>query len=284
MRQILNVWAQCSSCYFILLLSKTFLLDTLVSGSTLYFLIGLADRASASNFFTYLGILFTFAMLMNQQMAVFASFASQSQLQVCGAVTLFFFILFGGYIIPIGTLPFYFYWIYWINPFTWAYNAMILNEVYSGRWDRPDLILRANGFLRPDGTPFSDEWVHWSFIYMILYFLVCCFLTALGLTYVRNTGEVISQKKKEVQIEDEENGDALQMRIGLPFKPLTLSFRNLGYEVTHSITKEKLMLLENVNGIFRPSRMCALMGSSGAGCVTEALAIAWINSLRLLTL
>ena len=54
-------------------------------------------------------------------------------------------------------------------------------------------------------------------------------------------------------------------RIEIPFKPVDLCFRDIGYEVTASTTKDTLKLLKSISGVFRCGRMCALMGSSGAG-------------------
>jgi hypothetical protein len=248
---------------------QTLLLDTLVSGSVLYFMIGLADRESPSNFFTFLLILFLFSMVMNQQLAVFASFASEARLQVYGACTLFVAILFSGFILPPSTIPNYFVYFYWWNPFAWAYRALILNEVYSGRWPDPEAILAETGFFKHDGSLYEEKWIWWGILYMFFYFLFCCILTALGLTYTRNTGEGVSPPTTHHHKDDtEENETATERRIEIPFKPLTLSFQDLCYEVTASTSNEKLMLLTKVNGIFRPGRMCALMGSSGAGYVT----------------
>lgn len=232
-------------------------------------MIGLADRESPSNFFTFLLILFLFSMVMNQQLAVFASFASEARLQVYGACTLFVAILFSGFILPPCTIPNYFFYFYWWNPFAWAYRALILNEVYSGRWPDPEAILAENGFFKHDGSLYEEEWIWWGILYMFFYFLFCCILTALGLTYTRNTGECVSPPTTHHHKDDtEENETATERRIEIPFKPLTLSFQDLCYEVTASTSNEKLMLLKKVNGIFRPGRMCALMGSSGAGYVT----------------
>jgi len=56
--------------------------------------------------------------------------------------------------------------------------------------------------------------------------------------------------------------------LDLPFTKVDLSFHDICYEVTASQTNEKLKLLKNINGVFRAGRMCALMGSSGAGKTT----------------
>ena len=49
----------------------------------------------------------------------------------------------------------------------------------------------------------------------------------------------------------------------VPFIPVDLSFEDLCYEVTASTSKDKLRLLNEVSGVFKAGRMCALMGSSG---------------------
>ena len=121
---LIDWWFLCIST----ILLKTLLLDTIVSGSILYWMIGLGQRASASNFFVYLSILFVFASLMNQQMAMFASFATEAKLQVYSAITLFFAILFSGFIVPVDTIPSFFLFLYWLNPFAWAYNAALARK------------------------------------------------------------------------------------------------------------------------------------------------------------
>ena len=236
-------------------------------------MIGLGGRDDFGNFCVYASILFCFAMLMNQQMAVFASFCSESTLQVFSACILFFCILFSGFIIPLNTIPPYYEWIFWWNPFAWAYNAMVMNEVYSGRWENPELLLITNGFTYSNGEVFTEQWIVWSICYMVLYFLVCCILTAMGLTYGGHSSGVARPAKKteldsKEDDEDEQEAEDTPPRIRIPFTPCTLSFQNLCYEVKASTSKERLMLLKNVNGIFRPGRMCALMGTSGAGKTT----------------
>jgi ABC-type multidrug transport system ATPase subunit len=250
---------------------QTLLMDTIVSGTVLYFMIGLADRESASNFFTFLLILFLFSLVMNQQLAVFASFASEARLQVYAACTLFVAILFSGFILPPSTIPNYLVWFYWWNPFAWAYRAFILNEAYSGRWPDPEALLAASGFVRHDGSSFGEKWIWWGVLYMFVYFLICCVFTALGLTYSWNTGDHVAPQETHQHKKTEKNEAETERRIEIPFKPLTLSFQDLCYEVSASTSNEKLLLLNNANGIFRPGRMCALMGSSGAGCVSVAV-------------
>lgn len=228
-------------------------------------MIGLGNRESVTNFLIYLSILFIFASLMNQQMAMFASFATEAKLQVYSAITLFFFILFSGFIVPIDTIPPYYMIFYVLNPFAWAYNALMINEVYSGREENPKAILIANGIVKPNGEVFDESWIKWSIFYMLFYWFLCTIGTALGLTYWRASSQAPSTAPKTLEEIQSEAEETTEGRIEISFIPVTLSFQDICYEVTASTTKEKLMLLKNINGIFRPGRMCALMGTSGAG-------------------
>jgi hypothetical protein len=47
----------------------------------------------------------------------------------------------------------------------------------------------------------------------------------------------------------------------IPFKPVTLSFEDVSYNVTASKGGTTLRILNHVDGIFAPGKMCALIGS-----------------------
>jgi hypothetical protein len=106
--------------------------DVLIFG-TLMYIIGFANRDDAANFFIYISLLLCFAFCMQQQLSVFASFASQSALQVYSAIILLLFILFGGYIISPGTIPgtlFFRYYYYYAWPFSIRIVAPSTLNVY----------------------------------------------------------------------------------------------------------------------------------------------------------
>lgn len=238
-------------------------MDTVLFATILYFMIGLGGRESASNFFIYLALLFVFAVLMIQQLAVFASFASSGTLSAYCACVVLLLVLFGGFIIPPATIPGYFKWLYWWNPFAWVYRALVVNEFRSERWTNPDQILANAGFIGPDGFPFSEKWIAWAFVYMVPYCLLCCSLTALGLTFLRNEGGASPAEPELAQLEEDEVTQ--QLSVEIPFHSVTLSFKNISYDVEASTSNQMLTLLDNISGIFRPGRMCCLMGTSGAG-------------------
>ena len=85
--------------------------DTITFGTLLYYVIGLGGRTDAVNFFIYLSILITFAVLMNAQMALFASFADANTVQVLGACTLLAMMLFCGFIMVPNDIPDYYSWL-----------------------------------------------------------------------------------------------------------------------------------------------------------------------------
>lgn len=218
-------------------------------------MIGLAGRVDATNFFTYLAILIAFAILMNAQLALFASFGTSSQAQVYSSCTLLAMMLFGGFIISPNAIPKYYSWVYWWNPFAWAYRALCVNEFTSSRWENPEQILADSGFVDLKGNVYGKVWVGYSFAYMIPYWLLCCVLSAISLTFVRQTKSVAPDRARKV------DNSLVAERVSIPFKPVTLSFHEICYEVTASTTKEQLLLLKSVSGIFRPGQMCALMVS-----------------------
>lgn len=79
-----------------------------------------------------------FAVLMIQQLAVFASFSKASMLNAYSACVILLLILFSGFIVSPGSIPSYLYFFYWWNPFAWTYRALVVSEFRSDRWLNPD--------------------------------------------------------------------------------------------------------------------------------------------------
>mmetsp|Transcript_4399 Transcript_4399/g.11080 ORF Transcript_4399/g.11080 Transcript_4399/m.11080 type:complete len:1493 (+) Transcript_4399:44-4522(+) len=239
--------------------------DVCMFGTLLYYIVGLAGRDDAGNFFIFLATLICFAFTMQQQLAVFASFSTTSGLQVLSAITLLYFILFGGFIVAPDTIPDFYLWAYWINPYAWANRALVINEFSSDRWEDPDEILIRLGYTLPrSNEAYSTEWIGWSFLFMGLYYILCTILCAVGLTL---SGEKVVSKTLQFDDKPATEGSG-QQEFHVPFVPVTLSFHDISYEVTASTGSDKLRLLNNVNGLFKPGRMTALMGTSGAGKTT----------------
>jgi hypothetical protein len=114
---------------------------------------------------------------------------------------------------------------------------------------------------------------------MLLYFLLCCVLTALGLTYLRPAdtggGKPEAGSPSSLSPGDDDNykstGDDTAVKdskaVQIPFTPVDLSFHDISYEVPASTSNETLRLLKGVNGIFRAGRYVALFILFYAGMV-----------------
>lgn len=240
--------------------------DVLVFGSILYFMTGL--NLTVESYLTFIAILICFSILINQIMAVFAaSLPTKSSVQAMCSILLLFCILFGGFIVPPNVIPVWWVWMYWWNPFAWAYRALVVLEFQSDSWSDGNTILITNGFVAPDGQAFQMEWVWYYFAYMAGHYLICVFMTAWCLGKFKGSGGNSSSDAEELVSETDANGKSEEEQ-DISFLPANLTFEDISYEVPASKGSEKLRLLNNINGVFQAGRMCALMGSSGAGKTT----------------
>ena len=256
--------------------------DVMIFGTIIYWMVGLVS--TASNYFRFIAILFVFSIGMNQMLAVFASFArTKSEVQGYSAVILLFLVLFCGFIVTPDVIPNYYGWIYWWNPFAWSYRALLVNEFQSTEYDylylgsgirAGDIALAASGFTTRDGEAFQEEWVAYNFAYLMSHTFLCLILSGFTLQHIRVSpagaarsslvsNEVVDSNKDEIAFD-------------IPFVPVNLTFKDICYDVKASTGGDTLRLLTNVSGVFAAGRMCALMGSSGAGAVH---CVPHINSL-----
>ncbi|TYH15189.1 hypothetical protein ES288_A05G022900v1 [Gossypium darwinii] len=92
----------------------------------------------------------------------------------------------------------------------------------------------------------------------------------------RRKGENVTELRHYLQYSSSVNGKYFKHRgMVLPFQPLSMSFSNINYFVEipvelkqQGITEDRLQLLVDVTGAFRPSVLTALVGVSGAGKTT----------------
>ena len=180
---------------FFFTLWQTFI-DIMIFGSIIYWMVGMAP--SGQLFFIYIAILFIFSLVMNQTLSIFAAISkTKTGVQGAGSCVLLMLILTSGFIVTPDQIPIYYRWIYWWNPLAWAYRALLVNEfTYSG-YNRiipetgrsvGDTILLTTGFVDGDGNPFGQDWIGYSFAYMVPYWTVCTIITGLLLKYIRVDG------------------------------------------------------------------------------------------------
>ncbi|XP_065851098.1 ABC transporter G family member 32 isoform X2 [Euphorbia lathyris] len=207
----------------------------------------------------------------------------------------------GGYIISREYIPRWWIWGFWVSPLMYAQNAASVNEFLGHSWNKRvgndssfsigEAVLRARSL-------FPESYWYWIglgalFGYTVLFnILFAVFLANLN-PWERKQAVVSKEELQEreqrrkaetVIIELREylkhsgslNGKYFKQKgMVLPFQPLSMSFSNINYFVDvpvelkqQGVVEDKLQLLVNVTGAFRPSVLTALVGVSGAGKTT----------------
>ncbi|GAB2261691.1 hypothetical protein Droror1_Dr00002688 [Drosera rotundifolia] len=208
----------------------------------------------------------------------------------------------GGFILSRDSIPKWWIWGYWISPLMYAQNAASVNEFLGHSWDMPAgnfTSLSLGKALLKARSLFPESYWYWIGVgallgYTVLFnVLFTVFLSHLNPLVVHQA--IISKEKrhdrdKKGELENGiielreflENsfsftGKDSKMKKGmvLPFIPLSLSFSNVNYYVEvpvelkqQGVMMDKLQLLVNVTGAFRPGILTALVGESGAGKTT----------------
>ncbi|KAH7856193.1 hypothetical protein Vadar_033779 [Vaccinium darrowii] len=261
-----------------------------------YYTIGFAP--AASRFFRQFIALFG---IHQMALSLFRFIAAVGRTQVVastlGTFTLLMVFVLGGFIIAKNDIRPFMIWGYWISPMMYGQNAIVMNEFLDKRWSAPNtdpridaptvgkVLLKSRGF-------FTDDYMFWVCVGALLAFsLLFNILFIAALTYLNPLGD----SKAIVLDEDDENknkksseGTAMAVRnasivsadddaptkrgMVLPFHPLSLAFIHINYYVdmptemkTQGVEEDRLQLLRDVSGAFRPGILTALVGVSGAG-------------------
>ncbi|KAF2304583.1 hypothetical protein GH714_034054 [Hevea brasiliensis] len=207
----------------------------------------------------------------------------------------------GGYIISREYIPSWWIWGFWVSPLMYAQNAASVNEFLGHSWDKRagnDTNLSLGEALLRARSLFPESYWYWIGVgalvgYTILLNILFTFFLAhlnpwgrqqavvskeeLQEKEKRRKGEnVVIELREYLQHSDSLNGKYFKQRgMVLPFQPLSMSFSNVNYFVDvpvelkqQGIVEDRLQLLVNVTGAFRPGVLTALVGVSGAGKTT----------------
>ncbi|XP_024517239.1 ABC transporter G family member 34 [Selaginella moellendorffii] len=199
----------------------------------------------------------------------------------------------GGFILSRENIPNWLTWGYWSTPLSYAQNALSANEFLAHRWQRPSNSSDTVGvaFLKSRGL-FPNEYWYWIGVGALLGFgAVYNFLYIVALSYLdpfQNSRGAISEEKtkdKDISVSEAsktwDSVEGIEMALAtktgmvLPFPPLSISFSHVNYYVDmplemkkQGVSDDKLQLLQDITGAFRPGVLTALVGVSGAGKTT----------------
>ncbi|KAG0465359.1 hypothetical protein HPP92_019523 [Vanilla planifolia] len=184
-----------------------------------------------------------------------------------GSFAMLVVMILGGFIISRDSIPKWWIWGYWISPLMYAQNAGAVNEFLGHSWDKGNgeeiesysqLKKKSKALGRPQAIVSKDE-LH-------------------DRNNKRNGGTTIelrSYLRFDTLAVDAGKDGKEQKGMVLPFQPLNMCFKNINYYVDipmelkqEGVLEDRLQLLVNVTGAFRPGILTALVGVSGAGKTT----------------
>ncbi|GAB4833444.1 ABC transporter G member 34 [Ancistrocladus abbreviatus] len=205
-----------------------------------------------------------------------------------GIFTLLIVFVLGGFIIAKGDIKSWMIWGYYASPMMYGQNALVINEFLDKRWSSPNtdprineptvgkVLLASRGF-------FKEEYWYWICIGALFAFsLLFNILFILALTYLNPVGDskaIVpddSNDQSTIKSLSVQAVEGAQRRgMVLPFQPLSLAFNHINYYVdmptemkSRGAEGDRLQLLRDVSGAFRPGVLTALVGVTGAGKTT----------------
>ncbi|CAO2211715.1 unnamed protein product [Urochloa humidicola] len=274
-------WALLCSVYLISI--PISLVETGLWTGLTYYVIGYSP--SPIRFIQHFLVLFAMhQMSMGLYRFLAAIGRTQVMANMLGTAALIAIYILGGFVISKDDLQPWLRWGYWTSPFTYAQNAIALNEFHDKRWATEFYYADANtvgeAILKIRGQ--LTEW-HWYWICVSILFgysLVFNILSIFALEFMNSPHKhQVNIKTTKANFEYHSqmvgNGNSSNAQVILPFRPLSLVFDHINYfvdmpkEMTkNGVTEKKLQLLQDVSGAFRPGVLTALMGITGAGKTT----------------
>ncbi|PNT22284.2 hypothetical protein POPTR_008G024400v4 [Populus trichocarpa] len=267
-----------------------------------YYTIGFAP--AASRFFKQF---LAFFSVHQMALSLFRFIAAVGRTEVVsstlGTFTLLVVFVLGGFIVSKDDIGPWMIWGYYISPMMYGQNAIVLNEFLDDRWSVPNqdkafseptvgkVLLKMRGM-------FMEEYWYWISVGALLGFaMLFNVLFVAALTYLDPLGDSKSiildeDETKKSSSTGKQNIKAIEMTpasasqfteekapkqrgMVLPFQPLSLAFNHVNYYVDmpaemkmQGIKEDRLQLLRDVSGAFRPGVLTALVGVSGAGKTT----------------
>ncbi|KAK4369497.1 hypothetical protein RND71_013289 [Anisodus tanguticus] len=252
--------------------------------------------------------LLAFVGVHQMALSLFRFIAAAGRIQVVantlGTFTLLLVFILGGFIVSKDDIQDWMIWGYYVSPMMYGQNAIAINEFLDDRWSAPTNGSQptVGKTLLHDRGLFTTETWYWicigalfgfSLFFNVLFIAALTFLNPLGNTKAVSVedDDKSNNRPQEAAIRDIQMAPTCSQvntssvvplpnnesrkRMVLPFQPLSLAFNHVNYYVdmptemrTQGIEEDRLQLLRDVSGAFRPGILTALVGVSGAGKTT----------------
>ncbi|XP_062167430.1 ABC transporter G family member 39 isoform X2 [Alnus glutinosa] len=270
-----------------------------------YYTIGFAPAASRffRQFLAFFGI---HQMALSLFRFIAALGRTQVVANMLGTFTLLMVFVLGGFIVSRNDIEPWMIWGYYISPMMYGQNAIVMNEFLDKRWSTPntdrsidaatvgEVLLKSRGF-------FTNDYWFWicigalfgfSLLFNLLFIAALTFLNPWGDSKAVIVDEE-NDKKNKKSSSGQHRTEGIDMAVRssseivgasdnsprrgmvLPFQPHSLAFNHVNYYVDmpaemkgQGIEEDRLQLLRDVSGAFRPGILTALVGVTGAGKTT----------------
>jgi ABC-type multidrug transport system ATPase subunit len=276
--------------------------ESVVFGSILYWMCGFVADAAAFVIFLLLLILNNLTFL-SWFFFLSAAAPNLNVLKPFAMYTDLLFNMFSGFLITPGLIPDWLIWLYWINPLSWCFRSLVVNNyrspaldvcVYDGVDYCSDYGMTMGEYsLSLYDIKSGKEWIWYGVLFLVGFYLVCTALAFVVLEFKRHEspkdGAISGESSPDGSVKSTQLVDGEYVAVGTPkgpmpdivaigvnvshdhptVPPVVLAFQDLWYSVPKPGAKnETIDLLKNVSGYALPRTMTALMGSSGAGKTT----------------
>nr|KJB70399.1 hypothetical protein B456_011G071500 [Gossypium raimondii] len=200
-----------------------------------------------------------------------------------GMFALMFVAFLGGFSLPRTQIPKWWKWGYWLSPLSYGYTSLSVNEMYAPRWINrraSDNVTKLGEAVLEELEIYRNKNWYWIGVGALLGFCILFnVLFTLALTYLNPPAgpQAVLPQDTGDETDSQSNPTRATTKKGmvLPFTPLAMSFDKVNYYVdmpaemkAQGVAENRLQLLREATGAFRPGILTALMGVSGAGKTT----------------
>ncbi|XP_071715772.1 pleiotropic drug resistance protein 1-like isoform X1 [Rutidosis leptorrhynchoides] len=199
-----------------------------------------------------------------------------------GSFALLLLFALGGFVLSRDDVKDWWIWGYWCSPMMYAMNGIVVNEFLGHKFKKNGTFHTTLGkVIVTSRGLFAETYWYWISVAALIGFtLIYNLLFIVSLQYLDPFGKSqahasVHDDEDEVSSTKMEGNENKKRGMVLPFEPHSITFDNIKYSVDmpqemkeQGANEDRLVLLKNLSGAFRPGVLTALMGVSGAGKTT----------------